>query len=201
MKKVLSTLMVGSAVAATSMVFGSTEAMALSFASCVGADYDISGLVSGAVDCTISDAEQDFLNSDPITVNETPGFFGYEDWMFVERGEGANSGAEGGSGTYDFTEDLMANYKYMAVFKDGNGTTLVGYLLESGTDSITWTTPFLNPPFTFNGAPNGKDVSHISIYKREVPEPLTILGAGAAISFGTAFKRKLGKGNKNDKKA
>ncbi len=34
-----------------------------------------------------------------------------------------------------------------------------------------------------------------------VPEPLTILGAGAAISFGTAFKRKLGKGNKNDKKA
>ena len=54
---------------------------------------------------------------------------------------------------------------------------------------------------TLNILPNGKDVSHISIYKREVPEPLTILGAGAAISFGTAFKRKLGKGNKNDKKA
>lgn len=34
-----------------------------------------------------------------------------------------------------------------------------------------------------------------------VPEPLTILGAGAAISFGTAFKRKLGKAKKNDKKA
>ncbi len=34
-----------------------------------------------------------------------------------------------------------------------------------------------------------------------VPEPLTILGAGAAISFGTAFKRKLGKGKKNDKQA
>ncbi|MGK7961376.1 PEP-CTERM sorting domain-containing protein [Crocosphaera sp.] len=29
-----------------------------------------------------------------------------------------------------------------------------------------------------------------------VPEPLTILGAGAAISFGAGFKRKLGKNNK-----
>ncbi len=34
-----------------------------------------------------------------------------------------------------------------------------------------------------------------------VPEPLTILGAGAAISFGTAFKRKLGKAKKSDEKA
>ncbi|MDJ0843253.1 PEP-CTERM sorting domain-containing protein [Crocosphaera sp.] len=200
MKKVLSTLMAGSAVAATSIVFGSTEAMALSFTSCVGEGYDISGSVSGAVDCTISDAEQDFLNTDPITVNETPGFFGSTNWEFVERGEGAGSGAEGASGTYNFVEDLMEGYQYMAVFKDGNGTTLVGYLLETGTDSITWETPFLNPPFDFNGAPNGKDVSHISIYK-SVPEPLTILGAGAAISFGTAFKRKLGLAKNNDKKA
>ncbi|ACB50218.1 hypothetical protein cce_0867 [Crocosphaera subtropica ATCC 51142] len=29
--------------------------------------------------------------------------------------------------------------------------------------------------------------------KTAVPEPLTILGAGSAIAFGTAFKRKLGK--------
>ncbi len=29
-----------------------------------------------------------------------------------------------------------------------------------------------------------------------VPEPLTILGAGTAIAFGTGFKRKLGKANK-----
>ncbi|NQZ63109.1 MAG: PEP-CTERM sorting domain-containing protein [Crocosphaera sp.] len=26
-----------------------------------------------------------------------------------------------------------------------------------------------------------------------IPEPLTILGAGAAIAFGAGFKRKLGK--------
>ncbi|MDJ0599151.1 MAG: PEP-CTERM sorting domain-containing protein [Crocosphaera sp.] len=29
-----------------------------------------------------------------------------------------------------------------------------------------------------------------------VPEPLTILGAGSAIAFGTAFKRKLAKAKK-----
>ena len=32
---------------------------------------------------------------------------------------------------------------------------------------------------------------------RPVPEPLTILGAGTAIGFGTAFKKKLGKNKKN----
>ena len=30
-----------------------------------------------------------------------------------------------------------------------------------------------------------------SLTPKSVPEPLTILGAGAAIGFGTAFKRKL----------
>ena len=33
---------------------------------------------------------------------------------------------------------------------------------------------------------------------RPVPEPLTILGAGTAIGFGTAFKKKLGKNKKNN---
>ncbi len=30
-------------------------------------------------------------------------------------------------------------------------------------------------------------------FRNAVPEPLTILGAGTAVAFGTAFKRKLGK--------
>ncbi|WP_438357543.1 PEP-CTERM sorting domain-containing protein [Aphanothece sacrum] len=34
-----------------------------------------------------------------------------------------------------------------------------------------------------------------------VPEPLTMLGAGAAVAFGGAFKRKLGQAKKNDKNA
>lgn len=32
-----------------------------------------------------------------------------------------------------------------------------------------------------------------------IPEPLTILGAGTAVAFGTGFKRKLGKAKKNSK--
>ncbi|MCH2248071.1 MAG: PEP-CTERM sorting domain-containing protein [Crocosphaera sp.] len=35
-----------------------------------------------------------------------------------------------------------------------------------------------------------------SITPTVVPEPLTILGAGTAIGFGTAFKKKLGKNKK-----
>ncbi len=34
-----------------------------------------------------------------------------------------------------------------------------------------------------------------------VPEPLTILGAGTAISFGGFFKRKLSQGQKKNKKS
>ncbi|ACK64257.1 protein of unknown function DUF1555 [Rippkaea orientalis PCC 8801] len=46
---------------------------------------------------------------------------------------------------------------------------------------------------TFNGRANGSYSATITA----VPEPLTMLGAGAAVAFGGAFKRKL---NKKDKK-
>ncbi len=204
MKKILSTLIAGSALATTSMIFGTTEAMAGTFSSCVGSGYDISNNVTGAVDCTISDDfNRDFLNTDPMTVNETPGFFGMTNWVF-EGKIGENAGftgvGSGKSGTYDFSAAYMENFTYMLVFKSGNGTTLTGYLLDDGVTSGSWDTPFSEPPFNFPGN-NDKDVSHISVYKKPVPEPLTILGAGAAISFGTAFKRKLGQAKKNDKKA
>ncbi len=207
MKKVLSTLIAGSAVAATSMIFGSTEAMAVSFtfSECTAPDssYDISGNVTGAHDCTISNKTQDFTQTDPLTVNEDGGFFGMDNWMFagkIGEDEGYDGLGEGESGSYDFTDVYMPGHTYMLVFKSGAGTFLTGYKLNDGVTSGTWDSPFVEPPFSFPG--NGpKDVSHISVYKKPVPEPLTILGAGAAISFGTAFKRKLGQAKKNDKNA
>ncbi len=80
----------------------------------------------------------------------------------------------------------------MLIFKSGNGTTLTGYKLSATSGS--YSSPFTEPPFNFPG--NGpKDISHISLYVRvpgqAVPEPLTMLGASAAIGFGAAFKRKL----------
>ncbi|MDJ0844669.1 PEP-CTERM sorting domain-containing protein [Crocosphaera sp.] len=40
------------------------------------------------------------------------------------------------------------------------------------------------------------ELTNLTFTQKEVsavPEPLTILGAGTAIAFGTGFKRKLGK--------
>ncbi|MDJ0661953.1 MAG: PEP-CTERM sorting domain-containing protein [Crocosphaera sp.] len=60
----------------------------------------------------------------------------------------------------------------------------------------------LIPPSTFvevsNSyfAPPGGEISAFENSFQQVPEPLTILGAGTAIAFGTHFKRKSGKANK-----
>ncbi|EAZ91910.1 PEP-CTERM sorting domain-containing protein [Crocosphaera chwakensis] len=72
-----------------------------------------------------------------------------------------------------------------------------GYLLYKTSDisEFDWSTLGI-----LNNGGNQPGLSHLTIYK-PVPEPLTILGAGAAISFGTAFKRKLGKANKSNEKA
>lgn len=207
MKKVISTLVGASILATGTVAFSAVEANAGTFSSC---SADTAGKVSGTVDCTISDDfNQDFLNTTPPTVNIDPGFFGITDWSFEgkigEDGFGTGSGS-GQSGNYGFSG--TSGLDYMLVFKSGNGTTLVGYLLGDDITSGTWNTPFTEPPFNFPGN-NPKNVSHISVYSspnsgnpsEPVPEPLTILGAGAAISFGTAFKRKLGKGKKSDEKA
>jgi hypothetical protein len=39
------------------------------------------------------------------------------------------------------------------------------------------------------GLPNGQSVSYISSNTQDTPEPLTMLAAGAAVGFGTMFKK------------
>ncbi|MGK7954824.1 MAG: PEP-CTERM sorting domain-containing protein [Crocosphaera sp.] len=46
---------------------------------------------------------------------------------------------------------------------------------------------------------SGLDNFSVTVNHNVVPEPLTILGAGTAVAFGTGFKRKLGKAKKNSK--
>lgn len=150
------------------------DAGAATFSPCAGTGYDISGNMSGAIACTISDAEQDFLNTDPITVNDPPGFFNETNWVFggkIGVNTGYNGEGEGVSGTYDVTGVVnTALTKVLAVFKDGNGTTLVGYLLDPVNGlSGDWSSPFVEPPFDFPGS-SPKDVSHISIYTADCPE-------------------------------
>ena len=161
-------------------------ASAVIYTSCVGTGYDLSDNVPDALDCEISSASQDFRNTNPIVVNQDGGFFDTETWAFEGKLDsgGTLAGPEaeqGQAGTYDLTsyfDGLVGDV--LLVFKGGNGTTLVGYLL--GTDDLagSWTTPFSCPPFSGNRSRcNGfpKDVSHISVYSNVVaPIPLPAAG-------------------------
>ncbi|HSN71239.1 MAG TPA: PEP-CTERM sorting domain-containing protein, partial [Steroidobacteraceae bacterium] len=154
--------------------------------------------VTGTTSCERSTTEnQDFLNNDPITVNAEM-FFGFDDWTFADRDELEGPAL---SGTWDLTGiDLTDVTDVMLIFKSGQGTFLVGYLVADGVTSGDWTTPFTDPPFDFPGAADARDVSHISYYVRtgdmppppgDVPEPgpLALLGPGL-LGLGLASRRK-----------
>lgn len=169
---------------AVALVVGSLSgANAATFSGCSGTGYDISGKVhdgtasktSISSDCTISDDfDQDFLNTTPTTVNTPPGFFNRTDWVFEGKiGSDTNfNGDTGGqSGTFDLTNaglDLSSE-DVMLIFKSGNGTTLVGYILTALEGG--WDSPFTDPPFDFNGN-SPKNVSHISVYTSAAVVPL-----------------------------
>lgn len=158
--------------------------------------------------CEISDtANQDFLNSNPLTVN-TEAFFDFTDWVFAEKigGDeqidiGASGTGSGASGTWSVASNIFSVWSdVMMVFKSGDGTFLTGYKLDGVNTSGTWTSPF---PDYFTGGPNRgqlkanpKGVSHISFYVRQgstpppegVPEPGMAIGLGA-VAFGLLRKR------------
>jgi len=188
----------------------SGQASALTFTSCVSETdpvYNIADNVTGTSDCTIADASQDFLNTDPITVNETPGFFGITDWQFAGKEEEAGYVAGGEDIGLDITTSdwftgswsintgaLSAWDNIMLVFKDGNNTTLVGYLLNAESGDILGS-PFECPPFDTNNCQT-KQISHVTAYvsgpSTSVPEPGTALMLGLGLlGFGMRKKLKL----------
>ena len=177
-------------------------ASAATYSSCVGTGFDVSDNVPDALDCEISDATQDNVNP-PLVVNESGGFFDIDTWEFEGKiGEGNMAAAGDGtgqSGDYDLTsffDGLIGDI--LLVFKDGNNTTLVGYLLSTADLAGSWTTPFTCPPFTSNqGGCNGfpKDVSHISVYSNVAPSVIPLPAAGLLLvgalgALGLAKRRR-----------
>lgn len=141
---------------------------------------NVATLVSNTSACQYSDsATQDFLNTDPMTVN-AEAFFGVSDWAFIGKSDGVNATSGNwtlGADSWDAFDNIMM------IFKSGRDTTLVGYLLNEGATNGTWESPFSAPLFDVK---NTRDVSHMSFYGREsipVPEPslliLLLLGLGS----------------------
>jgi hypothetical protein len=118
------------------------------------------------------------------TLINNEGFFGFTNWNYLEQQTNANAL----SGTWSLTSNGAVPFStandYMIAFKDGSGTSVIGfYINDLLYSSGTWESPFRNPPFTALGADQIKDVSHYSIFYRnadtpdppqEIPEPGTL---------------------------
>ena len=193
MKNTISALL-GSALLATGVA--STLVTAPANAATLTCSPSVASKVTGTTGCEYSTtADQDFLNSNPMTVNAEE-FFDFTDWAFGGK-IGQNSGyagqGSGQSGTWNISSVFQNTWDdVMLVFKSGNNTTLTGYMLADNVTSGSWNSPFLQP------GKDPKDVSHISVYYRTgepnnppaaVPEPASLMALGL-VGSGMFFARR-----------
>lgn len=194
-------------------ICGSANAAVLA---CSGTGYDISNRVQNSIGCTIlgpldgqvNDSVNGAASTYTVNINN---FFSFNTWKFDGKyQDGADSSSlfnftgGGASGTYKFVGSNIYS-QLMLVFKDGQGTNLVGYLVNASSASKDYSTPFSDPPFDLPGNSTSHDISHISVYYQlgdppvpptgKTPEPgtIAILGLGL-LSLGFASlgsKKKL----------
>lgn len=181
--------------------------------SCTGSSpaYDISGKVSNTSNCAILKPIDANQNDNLALINST-GFFGITDWLLGGKYDNMNgSGGTDTSALFNFTgNNQSGQYIYaggtpapsdvMLVFKDGENTNLVAYLLKQPYGG-TYSSPFTDPPFPLPGRSTLHDISHITVYYRngddgsgdptgDVPEPATLALIGLGMLGISKMRRK-----------
>ena len=109
------------------------------------------------------------------------GFFGHTNW---ETNGQTQIDANASTGTWNILNPDFAAYDYTIVFKDGAGTSLIGFLFNESYTNGVWSTPFVDPPFS---VANPHDVSHYTIARTHtdppsVPEPASLALLGTALA-------------------
>lgn len=170
---------------AVASVVGFSGLSGTAAAATVACSASIADNVTANVGCEVSEAaDQDFLNTDPITVNAEK-FFGITTWAFIGKynfdGESEGDSPELGDdsdeleGTFSILATLWDKYgSIMAIFKDGNDTFLTGYLLKPKDTSFSYESPF---EVAFKDGTKIKDISHISLYGADEPAPVPLPAA------------------------
>ncbi len=184
-RKVAKAIAVVSMLAGIQLAHAAPTTCLLSFTSAPGKVTNADGTQAAASDCQYL-AGSAPSNVASVTNINNGNFFGYSDW-FV-NGEG-QVGPGGATGTWAIDGADFDAYDYMIVFKSGQGTNLIGFLLNEQFASGSWSTPFTREQFSLlPGKAPSHGVSHYTIVQRlnptptDVPEPgsLVLLGLGAA---------------------
>ena len=147
---------------------------------------------SGNDGCQYVSPDTDSTNDSQALINST-GFFSSSNWT-INGSPGSSpllSGTQiGQSGTFTIS-GLSSSLDALIIVKDGNGSTLVGYLYGADANgSYSWISPYIGI-FAQNGNP--KNVSHLSLYTRaatSVPEPATLLLLGSGLAAIRIWRRK-----------
>ncbi len=205
MKKIFTTLVGSSVLAAGLLSLSAIEASAASLGpgngTCSVTDVTVLGM--NATSCrgyyAGNDKNQD--TEDTLADQFAAGTWTQSVSSDDDPGSLPITGAGTTSGTWGTT--ITHNLDFALAVKAGNSFSLyyfTGKTLPLDLGDATWSTAGVEPV----GSGNTPALSHLTLYTgtsgtNPIPEPLTMLGAGTALGFGTFFKKKLAQA-KSDKK-